>query len=180
LSLQPQYHKQNIGLYPCDSKMVNLPLMKLAAWHKSQGDNAELFFPLNNYDKVYISKIFDFTPMPMDVMCQDIELGGTGYDIARQLPPEIEACDPDYSIYLNCDYSIQLFSRGCPRHCKFCVVPRKEGGIRPVKRMALNPKGKRIEVLDNNFFASSMWQYAIDLLTYWDQPVNFHGIDLVF
>jgi hypothetical protein len=27
-----------IGLYAPDSKMVNLPIMKLAAWHKRQGD----------------------------------------------------------------------------------------------------------------------------------------------
>jgi hypothetical protein len=167
----------NIGLYPCDSKMVNLPLMKLATWHKRQGDHVELFWGMGQYDKVYVSKIFDFSPMPNDIMASEVEIGGTGYDLYKNLPDEIESFDPDYSIYPNCDYSTQLFSRGCPRKCKFCVVPRKEGNIRPVKPMCLNPKGKWIEVLDNNFFANPEWNEAISRLWFYDQPVNFHGID---
>jgi hypothetical protein len=166
-----------IGLYPCDSKMINLPLMKLSAWHKTQGDQAEIFNPLNNYDKVYISKIFDFSPLPTDIMCDNIEIGGTGYDLYKNIPNEIEILDPDYSIYPTCNYSIQLFSRGCPRKCKFCIVPRKEGAIRSLWPMNLNPNGKWIEVLDNNFFANNRWMDAIAYLIKQNQPINFHGID---
>jgi hypothetical protein len=136
-----------------------------------------LFFPMNSYDKVYISKIFNFTPMPTDVMCEQVIIGGTGFDISIALSPEIEGCQPDYSIYPNCNYSLQLFSRGCPRNCKFCVVPAKEGRIRPVWPMAINRKGKWIEVLDNNFFANPEWRGAIEYLKIYNQPVNFHGID---
>ena len=165
-----------IGLYPIDSKMANLALMKISAWHKRQGDDTELFNPLWPYDKVYVSQVFNYTNIPNAIHCQR-ECGGTGHDIKKCLPDEMENCDPDYSIYPNCDYSIQLFSRGCPRKCSFCVVPEKEGDIRPVKPMKLNPNGKRIEILDNNFFANPEWKNAIGFLKLYNQPVNFHGVD---
>ena len=64
-----------IGLYDVDSKIPNLALMKLSAWHKQQGDKTELFFPLmsNSYDKVYASQVFkDSRPI-----YRFDELGGT-------------------------------------------------------------------------------------------------------
>lgn len=53
----------------------------------------------------------------------------------------------------------------------------KEGDIKPVEPMSLNPKSSRIEVLDNNFFANPEWKSAINQLLKWNHPVNFHGID---
>ena len=36
-----------IGLYDVDShNFPNLPLMKISAWHKSQGDEVEWWFPM--------------------------------------------------------------------------------------------------------------------------------------
>ncbi len=165
-----------IGLYPVDSKMANLALMKISAWHRERGDETELFNPLWPYDKVYVSQVFNYSNIPNTIHCQH-ECGGTGYDVKKCLPDEIESCDPDYSIYPNCEYSIQLFSRGCPRKCSFCIVPEKEGDIRPVKPMELNPNGNRIEILDNNFFANPEWRSAVDFLILCKQPVNFHGVD---
>ena len=45
----------------------NLPLMKLSAYHKRQGDSVEWYQPLFHsmcepFDKVYMSKVFSFTP----------------------------------------------------------------------------------------------------------------------
>ena len=44
----------------------NLPLMKLSAWHKRKGDSVEWYDPMtawiNPPDKVYMSKVFTFTP----------------------------------------------------------------------------------------------------------------------
>ena len=51
-------------------------------------------------------------------------------------------------------FSLQFFSRGCIRKCPFCLVREKEGYIRAVEPVELNPEGKWIEVLDNNFFAN--------------------------
>ena len=85
---------------------------------------------------------------------------------------------PDYSIYPNCDYSIQFYSRGCIRHCPFCLVHDKEGGIEAVEPMELNPNGKWIEVLDNNFFANPDWRKAVEHLYKQKQPIKFHGVDV--
>ena len=60
----------------------------------------------------------------------------------------------DYSIYPEYPFSLQFFSRGCIRKCPFCLVREKEGYIQAVEPVELNPKGKWIEVLDNNFFAN--------------------------
>lgn len=48
-----------IGLMDVDShNYPNLPLMKISAWHKEQGDNVEFVLPLKHYDKIYVSKVF--------------------------------------------------------------------------------------------------------------------------
>lgn len=53
-----------IGLIDVDShNFPNLPLMKLSAWHKTQGDSVEWYQPLfsGHMDRVYMSKVFSFT-----------------------------------------------------------------------------------------------------------------------
>lgn len=52
----------NIGLIAVDSDYPNLALMKISAWHKSQGDSVEWYNPFDQYDIAYMSKIFSFTP----------------------------------------------------------------------------------------------------------------------
>ncbi len=84
----------------------------------------------------------------------------------------------DYSIYPRYDFSIQFLSRGCIRHCPFCLVHDKEGDIHAVEPVQLNPNGKHIEVLDNNFFANPEWKYAVDYLLKAKQKVNLHGVDV--
>lgn len=131
------------------------------------------------YDRVYISKIFTFTPDTDDYFGCEVVKGGTGYDIEGKLPDEIEAVQqPDYSIYPNVNFSVQFYSRGCIRACPFCLVRRKEGYIHPVKPLGLNPKGDWIEVLDNNFFANPEWKSAINHLIACKQKVNLHGVDI--
>lgn len=44
--------------------------------------------------------------------------------------------------------------------------------------MTLNPNGKWIEVLDNNFFANPDWKNSIEWLLSKNQPVNLHGVDI--
>jgi hypothetical protein len=172
-----------IRLLAPDSKMPNIAIMKLSTYHKQKGDDVDWYSHLFDYqdtDILYISKIFDFTP---DVIYfpskAKIVKGGTGYDIKSKLPKDVEEItDLDYSLYPNCDYSMQFYSRGCIRNCGFCVVREKEGYIYPTKPYALNPKGKHIEILDNNFFANPKWRDAIEDLKQTGQPVNFHGVDV--
>ena len=122
----------------------NLALAKIAAWHKSQGDEVEWYEPLFGgvYDIVYMAKVFNFSPdYPYSVNAKKIVKGGTGYDIKSQLPQDVDDVQPDFSIYPEVpkDISYGFLTRGCPNKCPWCVVPIKEGRIRPywdVERVA--------------------------------------------
>lgn len=173
---------KRIGLVDVDShNYPNLALMRLSAWHKAQGDVVEWADPMfgGGYDRIYKSKIFTFTPdenTPWD--CEVIK-GGTGFDVKSRLPIEVERSTAmDYSLYPQYDFSVQFFSRGCIRHCPFCLVHDKEGEIHPVEPLQLNPRGKHIEVLDNNFFANPEWKSAVNYLLATKQKVNLHGVDV--
>lgn len=153
-----------IGLIDVDGhNFPNLPLMKLSAWHKQQGDKVEWYepllhgFPNDPLDKVYMSKVFSFTPdYPYYVHAKEVSKGGSGYCIQLvegkevydaekdiMLSPEIETIYPDYGIYYekipevkNTAYG--FLTRGCPygydtnNPCKknthdYCHVSMKEG-----------------------------------------------------
>lgn len=122
-----------VGLIDVDShNFPNLALMKISAWHKAQGDEVEWWFGFHQYDRVYMSKVFDntYTPDVYDpVNTKEIIKGGTGYGLDNKLPDEIEHMYPDYSLYpeLTKDTAYGFLSRGCPRGCPFCIVKDKEG-----------------------------------------------------
>lgn len=173
-----------LGLLDVDGHggFPNLALMKIARYFKNCKREIEWAMPLfEKYDTIFASKIFTFSPEPNwnEYNFRGLEKGGTGYDIKKVLHPLIdEVRNPDYSIYPNCNYSIQFYSRGCIRKCGFCLVNEKEGHIRAVEPMDLNPKGEWIEVLDNNFFANPDWEWAVKDLKSKDIPVKFHGVDV--
>lgn len=76
-----------IGLFSIDSKYPNLALMKVSAYHKSLCDIVEWHDPLEHYDKVYVSKIFSYTPdYAYYINAHEIERGGTGY-VEEKEPP---------------------------------------------------------------------------------------------
>ena len=55
--------EMRIGLHDSDGTgFPNLALMKLAAWHRARGDVVEWWVPMLEYDRVYSSKVFTFTP----------------------------------------------------------------------------------------------------------------------
>lgn len=170
----------NIGLIDVDGHgFPNIALMKIASYHKAIGDSVEIA-TIGNYDKLYVSKLFDFSELNLNTLITTNEtiIGGSGYDLNIHLPAEIESCNPDYSVYPMYDFSLQFYSRGCIRNCSFCIVRQKEGYIQSVKPMKLNPNGKRIEVLDNNFFANPEWKFAVEDLLSTKQTVNLHGVDV--
>ncbi len=146
-----------IGLLPVDSKIPNLALMKLSAWHKKQGDDTELLFPMKRYEKVYASKIFTFSPMPdYYIQADEVEWGGSAISLQKKLPEEIENIYPDYALYPDMGYAMGFISRGCVRNCEFCIVREKEGLIHQVAELKDFWHGqKKIMLLDPNLSALS-------------------------
>ena len=152
--------------------------MQVSAYHKTKGNQVYTYYPVlhDSYDRVYAFSIFTFTSKKY--IKKDMIVGGTGFDPTIKLPEEIEEAPYDWSLYPDCDYSIIWFSRGCIRNCPFCVVREKEGYIHSVKPKNLNPNGKYIKVMDNNFFANPEWRQAINQLQEWKQKVDFQGVDV--
>jgi hypothetical protein len=161
----------------------NLALMKISAWHKKQGDTVEWHMPLESdkYDRVYSSKVFDFTPVNAYLPLEKTIKGGTGYGLYAELPKEIDKIFPDYSIYPECDYAIGFLTRGCIRTCEWCVVPRKEGLIRKyceVGQIARSDTNK-IVFMDNNVLAHPHGVEQIKLLGEAPYNIDFNqGLDV--
>ena len=134
----------------------NFALMKISAYHKARGDTVEWWNALfnANYDTVYSSKVFDFTPENLYLPPATIK-GGTGYGLYSELPPEIDNQFPDYSVYPDCNYAIGYITRGCPNRCSFCIVPTKEGDIRPYSnwRNIVRADTNKLVLMDNNILA---------------------------
>lgn len=190
-----------IGLIDVDGhNFPNLALMKLSAWHKSQGDTVEWWFTdLVHYDIVYMSKVFSssYSPdVPEPLNADKVVKGGTGYaidlidglevyDKAKDppLPPEVEAMCPDYSIYpdLYPDTAIGFLTRGCPRGCKFCHVAAKEGRKSiQVAEVADFYRGQgNIEIMDPNILANKNRDKLLEDLIATKAKVNFNqGLDI--
>lgn len=172
-----------IGLVDVDGhNFPNLALMKISAWHKAKGDQAEMAFPLLRYDRIYMSKVFTFTPDDFSAwMCDDVRKGGTGYDLENKLPDDIEHMMPDYSLYGITDTAYGFMSRGCPRGCPFCIVGKKEGrASRKVADLREWWNGqKNIKLLDPNITACPDWRDLFGQLKDSGAWVDFtQGLDI--
>ena len=176
-----------IGLIDADSRhFPNLALMKLSAWHKARGDTVEWWWGFGEYDRVYISKVFDetYTPdIPEPFNAKEIIKGGTGYGLDNKLPVEIEHIYPDYSLYptLTKDTAYGFLTRGCFRACDFCAVSTKEGD-RSVKVADLSEwwQGQRkIKLLDPNLLACPEHAGLLEQLVNSGAYVDFtQGLDI--
>ena len=150
-----------IGLIDVDGhNFPNLALMKISAWHKSQGDAVEWCLPFDHYDVVYQSKVFDNTYSP-DIdwtpWADKVIKGGTGYGLDNRLPDEVEHMYPDYSLYPNLtkDTAYGFLTRGCPRGCDFCIVAEKEGrkSVKVADLQEFWRDQKNIVLMDPNILA---------------------------
>jgi len=187
-----------IGLVDVDGgKYPNLPLMKLSAWHKQNGDNVDWYYPLYGYhDIVYLSKVFSFSPDVDYPIYADITTrGGSGYatkigmggieqyDASRDLslPVEIEHIFPDYSLYNIQDTAYGFLSRGCPRGCEFCNIKDKDGLVAH-KTADLDEfwnGQKNICLYDPNILACKEWKALLYQLVDSGAKVDFNqGLDI--
>ena len=174
-----------IGLVDVDShNFPNLCLMKISAWHKAKGDEVEFANALMPYDKIYMARVFDDTYTHDDLVsyqCTDVVRGGTGYGLDNRLPDEIEHIMPDYSLYGITDTAYGFLTRGCPRHCPFCIVGDKEGLMsRKVVDLSEFWNGqKNIKLLDPNLIACKEWKKLLSQLIDSKAHVDFtQGVDI--
>ena len=156
-----------VGLIDVDGhNFPNLALMKLAAYHKAKGDSVEWYGIFDQYDIVYMAKVFTHTPDYTQVIANadSIVKGGTGYDVTSRLPEEAETITPDYTLYPYIDRKTAygFLTRGCIRKCPWCIVPRKEGTIRPyqdVDEIAVDGRTNLV-LMDNNILAAGEYGKA--------------------
>lgn len=189
-----------VGLIDVDGgeRFPNIALMKISAWHKEQGHDVSWYSSFDGwYDKVYMSKVFSFTPdYDYEVNATEIEKGGSGYCIEIEdgkelyhaerdtaLPEEVEHIYPDYSLYpsLTRDTAYGFLTRGCPRGCEFCVVGKKEGRCsRKVADLSEFWNGqKNIVLCDPNILACKDWKPLLQQLIDSKAYVDFNqGLDI--
>lgn len=86
-------------------RFPNLVCEKISAYWKEKGEEVHLLLDydhFNDYDQIYVSKVFTDTPVPIWLEENDkVHIGGTGFyfDKAPNLPDEIEHHMPDYNLY---------------------------------------------------------------------------------
>jgi len=185
-----------IGLIDVDGhNFPNIPLMKLSAYHKQIGDEVDWYYPLisGHCDKVYMSKVFSFTPdYQYYIDADEVIRGGSGYCITyengrevyqknkdKNLPDEIEHIYPDYSIYheLTKDTAFGFLTRGCG----FCHVANKEGKCsRKVADLSEFWNGqKNIVLCDPNILACPDHEDLLSQLIESGASVEFNqGLDI--
>jgi len=105
--------------------------------------------------------------------------------ISKGIFSKAEDLCPDYGLVpewnKKVSASIIFSSRGCPRSCTFCAVPRIEGKLNAEKRSIKHliwHEHKRVIFFDNNLLASSWWEYVLDEVEELDLRVDFNqGLD---
>lgn len=176
-----------VGLIDVDShNFPNLALMKISAWCKQNGQEVKWYDHSDDiqYDVVYQSKIFDDTyskDITFTPRANVIIKGGTGYGLDNHLPDEIEHIMPDYSLYGITDTAYGFLTRGCPRHCGFCIVGDKEGLCsHKVADLSEWWNGQsKIELLDPNLLACKDRMELLDQLIESKAMVNVNqGFDI--
>jgi hypothetical protein len=169
-----------IGLIDVDNKnFPNLALMKISSWHKAQEDAVEFANIDTYYDIIYKSKVFSFTPDNEDIYQSDkVIIGGSGYSLTDKLPDYIDNCIPDYPLY-NCEHAYGFLTRGCPNKCSWCIVPEKEGAIKPYMDIeGFIGNFKSAILMDNNVLSSDYGIKQIEKIISLKIKIDFNqGLD---
>lgn len=166
-----------IRITQLDGKLPNLALMRLAAWHRAQGDDVRWHRGVTrmlgepDYDRVYGSAIFSTSAKAAELFRAEFPgaiVGGSGGDSKLRVENFVPAAfaELDYSAYHNFAASIGYAMRGCRFKCGFCVVPKQEGKARSVGTIPEIWRGgdhpRHIHLLDNDFFGNLSWRDRVD------------------
>jgi len=171
----------NIGLIDVDGhNFPNLALMKISAYHKNIGDKV-FWADIGNYDRTYMSKVFTFSPDYSRGLANygEIVRGGTGFNMFNTLSPHIDKLCPDYSIYPKFKAAYGFLTRGCPNKCSWCIVPKKEGDIRPYADIEEIIQDRKTAILmDNNVLAHEYGLLQIEKIIKLGIKIDFNqGLD---
>lgn len=169
--------RNRVALHDADNTTFpNLALMKLSSWHKKRGDYLSWYDSSVRFDLVYSSKVFTFTDNA-DLLPDNSIKGGTGYKNSLKLPDEVEHIMPDYGLYMS-TFSQGFLTRGCPNMCSWCIVPGKEGGIRPNADIEEFLSHKDVVLMDNNVLAHDHGIEQIEKMSRLGIKVDFNqGLD---
>jgi len=187
---------KKILLIDIDSKIPNLAMMKLSSYHKSKGNRIHLLEMTNQHildfsffssdftdpNHTYISCVFSknkYFALAVKKRFTPSTIGGYGISNVF-LPNKIEHTMPDYDLY-GIDYSLGFSTRGCPRKCPWCIVPKMEGKFRFHKHISTfhHPDHKKVVLLDNNILASPTFKDTISYITSNNLKVSFNqGLDI--
>jgi len=158
-----------------DAPRHNLALMKLSAWHKTNGNAVLLNMPIFPAEYSYASILFEKNKKKFIAD----RYGGPAFD-SSILPLGIEVMKPDYELYGH-DYSLGYTFRPCFNSCDFCKVP-KMNHPSPWHHSIWefhNPKFKKICLLNNNTFQDALWKETFEEI--WDADltvIDENGYDL--
>lgn len=211
---------KKIGIVDADlldggTRHPNLVCLKLAGHYGAKGLGEDvslienwdqLLYGSQNYDHVFVAKVFDFTKIPETILnYENVSYGGTGFKngftafpvggnnapvssiekpgVIMTLPNEIEHCMPDYHLYDTfvaneikrgikpnkytdyMDFSIGFTTRGCFRHCKFCVNECSQGvKFHAHVKEFFDPTRKMIYLWDDNILGYPKWREVFDEL----------------
>ncbi|MCQ2218752.1 MAG: hypothetical protein MJZ33_09800 [Paludibacteraceae bacterium] len=171
-------------------------------------EHGDVFFEKCEYDTLVISQVFKFTKRPsfIDRLINSNYMfyGGTGFFEINgpNLPYEVEHFMPDYNLYNDyieyktegnskkkkrdwddyLSYSIGFTTRGCIRHCGFCVN-RLLNSVQewsPVQEF-MDPMRPKIYLWDDNIMAAkpAVFKRVMDDLQRSGKPFQFRqGMDI--
>lgn len=183
LLVEPAYH----------TRFPPLGLLKLAAYHRLQGDSVKLVRGCVNLswapDLIYVTSLYTWAWKPVWHAVRffkslfpkaEVWLGGvyaslmpehaaqSGADhIHVGVFKEAEDLMPAYDLVPEWDGSIIFSSRGCNNRCPYCAVWRIEGKLNSCKQSIkhlIYPRHTRIILWDNNILQSPYWEDIFDEL----------------
>lgn len=206
-----------IGIVDADlldngTRHPNLCCLKLSGYHKDVFNDEvrliehwdEVAYNSDEFDHIYVAKVFDFTKVPLDLNAfPNLEYGGTGFNFGfwnqvPHLPEDVEHHMPDYSLYNDfiakeikrgikpikfndyMDYSIGFATRGCFRGCKFCVNQHSNGvKFHSHIKEWFDKSRKYIYLWDDNILGYPKWEEVFDELEETGRRFQFRqGMDI--
>ena len=175
--------QHTVNIISLDDKVPvikNYALQHVAKYYTQQGWRI-ISDPLaiGQAEKTFISTIFSknrHLAEPYDGM-ENVEIGGTGWNIHSKLPEEIASIKPPRLNY-------GFLTRGCSstRDCSFCVVRQKEGLVHVVAELTDIWNGKEgadITLYDNNILQlPDYFRHTCDIARKYKLRLDFNqGLD---